>query len=276
MTIVSPAEIANRLLRDGHVAMSNGTVYIYAGPLGGWTPIDSGLATKHISFSSGSSASVNTAIAAEPVKQILLNGPIPRVKFPMSVCLATGRHGMEVRSSVPGDPGYDSDAEGDVTVALTEEPLSVLCESSASVSYDPSMSVCPLIGVEVPLMMGIDCIELGAFPSVSNVMQDLTLVLLWHIGNCIVDPKQLSHMVCIVGPSRTGKSTTLSAISDALGPNICKVIPEEVVTGPSSIGGDVLREINSGRLMMSTEVMQNTERKANGTPKPRILTSVKC
>ena len=130
--------------------MYSGTVYIYVGPLGGWTPIDSGLATRHISSMTGSIASVNTAAAAEPVKQVLLNGAIPRVKFPVSICLATGRYGVEVRECGDGDPGYEEEVEGAMTVVISELPLRILPESTHGEGPDISMCVCPLIGVEVP------------------------------------------------------------------------------------------------------------------------------
>lgn len=45
----SPSAIAERLIRSNDVCiMCNGTVHIYVGAIGGWTPMDSGLANRYI------------------------------------------------------------------------------------------------------------------------------------------------------------------------------------------------------------------------------------
>lgn len=126
------------------MCMCNGTVYIFVGAIGGWKPMDSGLANRHIRAISGSMASVNTAVAAEPVKEMLLGSEIPRIRLPMSLCISGGRYGLTVREAIEGDPVYDPSVGGVMTVVVRESPLTLLECLSGDCTKDPSINVCVL------------------------------------------------------------------------------------------------------------------------------------
>jgi len=55
-------------------------------------------------------------------------------------------------------------------------------------------------------------------------------ILMWVIGNSLVDPCSMSKYAILVRPGSTGKSTFMNYVSDALG-GCCDVLAPSVVYG---------------------------------------------
>lgn len=83
---------------------------------------------------------MNTAVAAQPVKDNAPGSEMPRIRLlPMSLCISGGRYCLTVREAIEGDPVYDPSIGGVMTVVV------VLLEClSGDRTKDPSINVCVL------------------------------------------------------------------------------------------------------------------------------------
>jgi hypothetical protein len=80
------------------------------------------------------------------------------------------------------------------------------------------------------------------------------VTILWHIGNCLVDPVSRPKCVMLCGPGGSGKSTVLQQVHSCLG-GCCGIIPDGSLVGTSkSMSTDFAEVIASCRMALCYDV----------------------
>ena len=110
-----------------------------------------------------------------------------------------------------------------------------------------------IANTQVPKAISNDVYSYPIIRRVMEVMGSNTIPLLWHAGNCLVDPKTTSHVVAILGPSGAGKSTLLRTIQEALHP-VTTSVRSRVITHDTGLDPDTVSDMVGSRLVTSSDV----------------------
>lgn len=97
------------------------------------------------------------------------------------------------------------------------------------------------------------CDLLGYIAQLYPDPRDL-VTLLWHVGNCIVDPVSNPKSLMLYGPGGSGKSTVLRVIANMLG-SCCGLLPDGCLTSPNmAMPVSVASVIASNRMAVCYDV----------------------
>lgn len=238
-------DIDTWLYRPGLVCRIYGGEYIFIDTSNYWTNLASSEAMSRVNSLVGIlNATVNYEKSIRAFLKYIVKRCNSRVgkSIPTSVCIGTKR--LEI----------DFDRESRSVKFFDSKPL--LDDISQSVH----------IGVAGVCIMPIDTVaipELYTFPGkgdIVNYLQKLFpdmrdfMTIIWHIGNCLVDPVSRPKSVMLCGPGGSGKSTFLQQLYTCL-IGCCGILPDGSLTGYTrSMHPDVAEVIASNRMAICYDV----------------------
>lgn len=241
-----PAQVARDLFDSNRVVTLGSAQYLYSGSEHvGWVNLDSSLSDQLISSMFGSGASVNTHSSSAPVKAIIRVTPTQAVHLPFdgSVNISGRRYALTDITDT-----YEGDTDGAPVLKL--EPAVVLNDpdkAKASVAIKSLPNDC------ITDVTTHGCYSAPVMSRITDVLGPDSAALLWHMGNCLIDDKRVSHIVAICGPSNTGKSTMMRAVSEVM-QGVATNVAGYVLTNYSSITPSVVSSLANSRIALASDI----------------------
>ena len=241
------------LYTPGFLCTSNGSQYVFVDIANSWCNLASPTTTVRVcSMMDVKNATVNYDIAFRPYIDYLLKRCDAKVAktMPTSVCIATRR--LEI---IPTEAKR----------TLRFEICRSLVEIAPNFNEKPIPSIIKqsIEGLCVMPVATSVFLEEYTFPGVSSILNFLhplfhdsrdMFTLLWHIGNCLVDPVLRPKSLMLVGQGGSGKSTVMQVIYSVLR-GCSGVLPDGTLTARSSkMPSDVAEVIVSSRMAICYDV----------------------
>ncbi|KAF7585424.1 hypothetical protein BBP40_010959 [Aspergillus hancockii] len=226
----------------GYLAYSDGNMYFYIDAARQWSLLTAKDSLARVCKIMGSTnVSVSTAEAVEHyypwlAKRAIVNAALPLQR---SICIGTRR--IEVAT------------EGECIVftkgrRITEVPSHADQRAAEMCTY-------PVMATKLPVAWrwpGGAAIYNHIVPLFTDPRDFLTV--LWHVGNCIVDPVQMPRCLLMMGPGGSGKSRVINAMVTAL-EGCVGVLPDGTFTsGSSHVTEKVLKQLISSRMVTCADV----------------------
>jgi hypothetical protein len=164
--------------------------------------------------------------------------------LPVSVCIGTMR--LEV-TMIP-----------EKKTLLFTESRTVIDREGKTGSVPPVVYQCCIMPIRSTIHPTVyvfpgKCDLLGYIAQLYPDPRDL-VTLLWHVGNCIVDPVSNPKSLMLYGPGGSGKSTVLRVIANMLG-SCCGLLPDGCLTSPNmAMPVSVASVIASNRMAVCYDV----------------------
>lgn len=162
-------------------------------------------------------------------------------QIPTSVCIGTER--LEIEVDETADTIKFDDCRPLLTVERSADPaVSTVCIMPIDTDVIPKLYEFPGKG---EILTGI----MKLFPDLRSLV-----TILWHIGNCLVDPVSRPKCLMVCGPGGSGKSTLLQQMFACL-TGCCGVLPDGSLVGKSrSMPNEIAEVIASCRMALCYDV----------------------
>lgn len=238
-------DIDTWLDKPGLLCRIYGGEYVFVDTSNCWSNLGSSEAMSRINSLVGiTNATVNYEKAIRAFIKYIVKRCNARVgkTIPTSVCIGTLRLELEL----------DRDAG-----ILKFQPSRPLLDRMSSTVNAIVASVCimPIDTVAIP--------EVYRFPGVGDIVHHLSklfpdtrdlMTILWHVGNCLVDPVSRPKSVMLCGPGGSGKSTLLQQVYTCL-IGCCGILPDGSLTGyTKSMHPDIAEVIAGSRMAICYDV----------------------
>lgn len=161
--------------------------------------------------------------------------------IPTSVCIGTER--LEIEVDEDGETIRFMESRPLIQIEKTANPIVAgVCIMPIDTDTIPKFYEFPGRGEILTAMMKL-------FPDLRGM-----LTILWHVGNCLVDPVSRPKCLMLCGPGGSGKSFVLQQIFACL-TGCCGVIPDGSLVGTSkSMPSEIAEVIASCRMALCYDV----------------------
>lgn len=162
--------------------------------------------------------------------------------IPTSVCFGTKRLEVQLKDDDETIEFLDCRSLLDNISNRANSAVSRVCIMPIDTTFIPEEYRFPGKGEILNILMKL-------FPDLRSL-----LTVLWHIGNCLVDPVSRPKCLMICGPGGSGKSTLLQQIYSCL-VGCCGVLPDGSLVGKSkSMPSEIAEVISSCRMALCYDV----------------------
>lgn len=192
-------KVRSMALTDGEIAIYSNGAYVFVNSVGYWVYMRSSVALRHIADKLGlEKVTVNFAVATMPYVVYAESVAKSCAQIPPSVCYSTWRLRVSMRGST-----------------MIFEPISSLVQYARGFPASlriTGLCVCPIQIRTIPTRL--DRYEISRAEQVlGNVLTPPQLrVLMWVIGNGLVDPVDRPRVVYLYGGGGDGKSVTINTL----------------------------------------------------------------
>lgn len=225
-------DVDKYLYHQGLLCRIHGGEYIFVDTANYWCNLASDEAVSRINAMIDiMNATVNYEKSFKPfikyiIKRCNANVGAP---IPTSVCIGTER--LEIELDENSNTITFNECRALLKVAANVDRIVAgVCIMPIDITLIPSSYMFPGKGEILNYIIKI-------FPD----MRDL-ITIMWHIGNCVVDPISRPKSVMLLGPGGSGKSTLLQIMFSSL-IGCCGIIPDGALTGRSSSMSQTVSEV---------------------------------
>jgi energy-coupling factor transporter ATP-binding protein EcfA2 len=234
--------LKNKVVDMGYLAYSGGNMYFYVDASRQWSLLMSRDSLARICGVLGTkNVSVSTAETVEHYYPWLAKRAIVNAALPLQRSMCIGTRRIEVA------------LEGDGVIFSKGRRIAEVPEHADQRAAE--MCISPIMSTKLPMAWrwpGGGAIYNHIAPLFIDSRDMLTLM--WHIGNCIIDPMQTPRSLMLAGPGGSGKSTILNTIVNVL-QGCSGALPDGTFTAHhASVSEKVLKQLLASRMVTCGDV----------------------